>query len=237
MKLGNPNPIYPPELLAEICPHYYELHDQLTLEIETHFKTLNKKPLRILEIGCGSGYTTTCLLNSFPDASVVSIDHDEEAVRRAKIATERLGEHVQVTFVHDDALSYLKKSDHPKFDVITSAFTFHNFEKNYRKQIHAVLHENLSAGGIFANADKYYLGNRANHLMKLNWQISQIMDVFANKTDFDGSHDWVMHYLNDELPQFRMPWRTTKKELSSNGAIKITRKFSEKMESILLAGF
>lgn len=221
----------------EICPHYYELHDQLMLEIKKHFRKASKKPLRILEIGCGSGYTTTCLLISFPDASIVSIDRDEKAIRQAKIATEQLGEHVQVSFVHDDALLYLQNSDRPKFDVITSALTFHNFTKDYRKKIHAILRKNLRTGGVFANADKYYLGNRATHLAKLNWQISQIMDVFASKADFDGNHDWVMHYLNDELPQFRMPWSTTKKELSGNGATKITRKFSEKMETILLATF
>ena len=44
----------------------------------------NKKPRRILDVGCGSGMSTACLVSAFPDAEIVGVDLSQEMLQKAK---------------------------------------------------------------------------------------------------------------------------------------------------------
>ena len=62
----------------------------------------SKFPLRIWDIGTGSGCIAIALAKHFANAEVVAFDISEEALQIAKENAENNG--VQVTFVHDDVL-------------------------------------------------------------------------------------------------------------------------------------
>ena len=66
-----------------------------------------QKPLRIWDIGTGSGCIAIALAKRFPDAEVIAFDVSDEALQIAKENAESNG--VKVTFVHDDVL-------HPQSD-------------------------------------------------------------------------------------------------------------------------
>jgi ubiquinone/menaquinone biosynthesis C-methylase UbiE len=92
-------------------------------------------PGRILEVGCGSGITTTILTERFPRSEIVAVDLDETQVLRAK---KRL-DHRNVQFVQGDAtrLHYPDES----FDTCFASYAFHhipNFPTALR-EIHRVL--------------------------------------------------------------------------------------------------
>ena len=61
-----------------------------------------QKPLRIWDIGTGSGCIAIALAKRFPDAEVIAFDVSDEALQVAKENAESNG--VKVTFVHDDVL-------------------------------------------------------------------------------------------------------------------------------------
>ena len=65
--------------------------------------TKRKNPLRIWDIGTGSGCIAIALAKHFENAEVIAIDVSEEALKIAKENAERHGVHV--TFVHDDVLN------------------------------------------------------------------------------------------------------------------------------------
>ena len=67
-----------------------------------------EKPIRIWDIGTGSGCIAIALAKQFPDAEVIAFDVSEEALQIAKQNAESNG--VKVTFVHDDVLH--PTSDH-----------------------------------------------------------------------------------------------------------------------------
>ena len=43
-----------------------------------------RRPARILDVACGDGYGSALLAAALPEATVVGIDHDTEAIRRAR---------------------------------------------------------------------------------------------------------------------------------------------------------
>jgi len=59
-----------------------------------------EKPIRIWDIGTGSGCIAIALAKRFPDAEVIAFDVSDEALQIAKENAESNG--VKVTFVHDD---------------------------------------------------------------------------------------------------------------------------------------
>ena len=61
------------------------------------------KPLRIWDIGTGSGCIAIALAKHFANAEVIAFDVSEEALQIAKENAENNG--VKVTFVHDDVLN------------------------------------------------------------------------------------------------------------------------------------
>ena len=61
-----------------------------------------EKPIRIWDIGTGSGCIAIALAKQFPDAEVIAFDVSVEALQIAKQNAESNG--AKVTFVHDDVL-------------------------------------------------------------------------------------------------------------------------------------
>ena len=60
-------------------------------------------PIRIWDIGTGSGCIAIALAKQFPNAEVIAFDVSDEALQIAKENAENNG--VKVTFVHDDVLN------------------------------------------------------------------------------------------------------------------------------------
>ena len=63
----------------------------------------DSKPLRIWDIGTGSGCIAIALAKQFPNAEVIAFDVSDEALQIAKENAESNA--VKVTFVHDDVLN------------------------------------------------------------------------------------------------------------------------------------
>lgn len=63
---------------------------------------LSRPGARILDLGCGGGWSTLALARAYPDAAVVGVDIDEPSVVAARAAAETAGLGERVTFVLAD---------------------------------------------------------------------------------------------------------------------------------------
>ena len=75
-------------------------------------------PLRIWDIGTGSGCIAIALAKQFPNAEIIAFDVSEEALQIAKENAESNG--VQVTFVQDDILKPTSDYFNQPVDLVVS---------------------------------------------------------------------------------------------------------------------
>jgi malonyl-CoA O-methyltransferase len=78
-----------------------------------------ERPVRILEIGCGTGLFTQLIADRFPDAGIEAIDNARDL---AKIARRRFAGNDKVVFHIADALTFQPRNP---AQLIVSASTFH----------------------------------------------------------------------------------------------------------------
>jgi len=74
------------------------------------------RPSSILDLACGSGYGTHLLVSSLPQATVVGVDHDPRAVRRAN----SMYSSSNLSFRFGDAVAWEETIGDDTFDLITS---------------------------------------------------------------------------------------------------------------------
>ncbi|MBS7531342.1 methyltransferase domain-containing protein [Hazenella sp. IB182353] len=79
------------------------------------------KPLRILDIGCGTGYTTQLLIDRYPEADVVGIDLSPGMLR---VAEEKILSSAPLTFICADVERF-DLSVLGQFDLIVSSGVLH----------------------------------------------------------------------------------------------------------------
>ena len=90
--------------------------EELVLKIGTRFP--KEKPVRIWDIGTGSGCIAIALAKHFPNAEVVAFDVSEEALQIAKENAESNG--AKVTFVQDDVLNPISDYFSQPVDLVVS---------------------------------------------------------------------------------------------------------------------
>ncbi|MFW6229125.1 MAG: class I SAM-dependent methyltransferase [Alkalispirochaeta sp.] len=173
-------------------------------------------PIRILEIGTGNGFTTRLLLEAIeqiargldgstsasgqaPEILVTSIDNDPEMLARA-------ADHISspiCTLEEADALAFLQDQTRESWDVIASAFTIHNLEREYRDAVEVELYRVLRTDGLFANADKYAPDGQ-ERFEALAYQVERFFDAFISTDRHELLRKWVLHNIDDQSPRYVM---------------------------------
>ncbi len=77
----------------EWLPAIGDLHDRLQAD----------PPARVVDIGCGEGWSTIAMAQAYPRATFVGIDLDEPSIEAARRHAREAGVEDRVTFSHDDA--------------------------------------------------------------------------------------------------------------------------------------
>ena len=67
------------DLIKKCVPRYDELLHTMFLYLEPDFK-----PLRILDLGCGTGNLTQRILEQFPDAQIDALDLSEDILEESR---------------------------------------------------------------------------------------------------------------------------------------------------------
>ena len=94
--------------------------EHLVIEAIDCAKTMNiaERPLRIADVGTGSGVIAVCLAKNLPNSQVTAIDQSEEALKIAVWNAEQHKVDQQIDFVESDLLATVPTPE--KFDLICS---------------------------------------------------------------------------------------------------------------------
>ncbi|MEM7741963.1 MAG: methyltransferase domain-containing protein [Pseudomonadota bacterium] len=128
-----------------------------------------KQPLRILDIGCGTGEQTLAFKRSFPEAEVHGLDTSAPFVRYAHAWAESEG--VEIIFHQANA----QATDFPDgyFDLIVSHIVFHETSHKVLPEVMKEAYRLLAPGGVFLNLDVPYQPEATPLLKQVtnHWQV------------------------------------------------------------------
>ncbi|MEK4698128.1 class I SAM-dependent methyltransferase [Solibacillus sp. FSL R7-0668] len=122
---------------------------QVMLQVIQHFTPNVQK---IMDLGCGNGFLGKVLLDTYPAAQALFIDHSEPMVEQAK---EYLAAYQhQSTVVQGDFSESLSAFTEPNsVDCIVSGFAIHHLPHDKKKKLYAEIYTLLKDGGIFINVE------------------------------------------------------------------------------------
>ncbi len=237
-------------LLKKITPHYKFYQNLVGLTLASHFA--NAKPngsIKVLEIGCGDGYTSRILLDSDPRVSLTAVDISRE---RLSLVMENFGAELssgRLRIVLSDALTLMELMADRTYDAFASAATLHNFDKRYRANVISQTARLLKPGGLFINADKFAVDDPLEHAQHLQWSLDMLNQFDRlNISELKASgfpitradllqlkQTWHDHFLEDEKPDIIQHERAAIASLIQSGFVDIRVIFRAQVDAVLTA--
>jgi len=108
---------------------------------------LQSSRVRVADVGCGVGWSTTAIARAYPDAEVIGFDNDDASVRDARELAAAQG--VPVRFECRDAVSL---ADEGPFDLVLVLEALHDMSRP--REVLAALRDTLTPGGSVLVADE-----------------------------------------------------------------------------------
>lgn len=222
------------EAVKLIAPHFETIQNGVGKAILSYCAEKKNKEVQCLEIGCGSGYTTSIILSTYEYIRLTAIDIDTQILEESSYFVKSGSLDPRLNVFQEDALSFLKAKETFTFNVVSSAMTFHNFDCNYRHSCLKEIYRVLKPGGLFVNADRY-TQDPMTHNATLQRQVERCFDVFRDRGDYESLRDWVVHLISDESPDRIMAEDASMEEMQELGYVSISVQLREETDAVLVA--
>jgi tRNA (cmo5U34)-methyltransferase len=131
-------------LIKKCVPRYDELFSTMFLYLKPNFK-----PLRILDLGCGTGNLTQRILEHFADAQIDALDLSEEILEESR---KRFGNKSTINYLQEDFKSMILTEG--KYDLVMSSIAIHHVEDPFKLRLYKEVYQSLKKGGLFIFADQ-----------------------------------------------------------------------------------
>jgi tRNA (cmo5U34)-methyltransferase len=131
--------------IQRIIPQYQEIFETLV----TYSFLDPEAPVRVLELGCGSGNLSLFIAHLFPNARLTLVDLSPEMLAQAK---NKLSPHLnRVTFQQANFLEADLQEN--AFDWVVSSFALHHLLDIEKPRVYQQIYRCLKPGGILRIAD------------------------------------------------------------------------------------
>ena len=132
------------DIMYRCAPRYEEMQTTLV-----DYVPKDLCPLRILDLGCGTGNLTLRILDAFPTASVVALDLSAEILEvcQQQCGTDR------VNYLQQDFKSLdLSASE---FDLVVSSIAIHHVDDQAKVKLFEHVYASLKPDGVFTYVDQF----------------------------------------------------------------------------------
>ena len=208
------------EMLKLICPLATEM-SRLVGDAVKQYAADQSNSLSVVELGGGTGITTLSILLADQNLSVLSVDNAPTMQSQAQASLKDWVEQQRLSFCSNDALTVLESLESESVDLIASAYTVHNFEQGYRKQVYQQIYRVLKKGGQFINGDRYALDDISEHTHTVQQEIAGYFKVLKEINKLDVLEHWIIHLFNDESENHLMRESVALKHLNAAGFTEI----------------
>lgn len=177
---------------AELAiPRYVEMHKDLARLTSARWD--RNYPLRMLDLGAGTGKTTEIVLRRFPKGSAVAIDKFSEMLHHAQVRLGSLGQRIE--YVADDFMDCDLGSD---FDLCVSALAIHHQDPAGKRKAFKKVFDALSPGGAFFMIDWTKFDDPVMQEAAFEVAEEHVREKLNRHPDIMAS--WIDHWRNLNIP-------------------------------------
>jgi tRNA (cmo5U34)-methyltransferase len=145
-------------LIVKLIPGYQDMVDSLIRSIPFE----SSKPIKVLDLGCGTGNITLAVKKRYPQAHVTCIDLAESMI---EITRYKLGEYDDIEFHVADMRDFQYGENN--YDLIISSLAMHHLQTDEEKiAVYQEIYDSLREGGVFLHADQVLTSSK--YLEKAN---------------------------------------------------------------------
>lgn len=171
-----------------LAPHYKQMLDALVVGLP-FAKSL---PIRVVDIGCGTGNVAQRVKESYPDAVITCVDISESMLRTSR---SKLSHYSDIDYQLADIQNYEFEAT---YDVVVSSLALHHLASDEDKVgFYEKVHNALDLGGFFYNAD-IVLGSslclQEKYIRKWREYMHQ------QGIDKETERRWLGQHYNDDFP-------------------------------------
>ena len=221
-------------LLKQISPFATEMSRLVGLSV-AEFCAHHPAPVSVIELGGGTGITSLAILSADEQLTLLSIDNEPTMQNQAKQALQTWVDEGRLSFSGLDALSALQSLSTNSVDVIASAYTLHNFEANYRKQVLAEIFRVLKPSGQFINGDRYALDDVSAHTRSTQNEVAGYFKVLTELNRLDVLEHWIIHLFSDESENHIMRAALALQQLADAGFKQINLSHRSEVNALVTA--
>ncbi|WKJ89506.1 class I SAM-dependent methyltransferase [Methylomonas montana] len=222
------------QMLKLICPLATEMSRLVGVEVGTYCQA-QQSPQTVVELGGGTGITTLSILSAADHLSLLSVDNEPAMQNQAKQSLQDWVAAGRLNFSGDDALSALRALANDSVDMVASAYTMHNFQNDYRRQVYAEIYRVLKPGGKFVNGDRYALDDMSAHTRSTQREVGGYFKVLTEINRLDLLEHWIIHLFNDESENHIMREATALGQLADAGFRQIELKQRMEVNALVTA--
>jgi tRNA (cmo5U34)-methyltransferase len=222
------------DLLKLICPLSIEMSRLVGLAV-ADYSQQQLVDVSVLELGGGTGITTLSMLSACSIINILSVDNEPTMQNQAKQALQTWIEQGRLQFSGEDALTALQALPAESLDVIASAYTLHNFEHSYRRQVLQEAYRVLKPGGRLINGDRYGLDDIKQHTLTVQHEIANYFNVLVPLGKLDVLEHWIIHLFNDESENHVMRTTPALEQLQALGFSEIRVQHRQAVNALVTA--
>lgn len=160
--------------------------------IKKYMKQKGNKPLKILEVACGTGSTTQFVAQAFPSSQITCLDISKAYLKQAQY---RLQDFNNINYMQANAENLDFKD--MSFDIVFSTYLFHELPLEVRKKIIQETQRVLKPDGLWLSIDSI----QKQDSPQLQWA----MDIFPKEYHEPFYKNYILYPLEKLLEKYGTP--------------------------------
>jgi tRNA (cmo5U34)-methyltransferase len=187
------------QIIVRLIPAYAQMLDALVSALPFD----RSRPVRVIDLGCGTGSLAERVLQEFPKAQVTCLDLAGNMIGMARV---KLARHPLVQYVEGNFESF-----EGEFDAIVSSLALHHLVTDAdKRRFYRRVYERLSSNGVFYNGD-VMLGS--SDFLQTVYMKKWREFMSRNVSNDEIENKWIPKYQAEDRPAALMSHLDWMKEI------------------------